>query len=34
MIEAAKLRESTSVPVLDNMNLETGEIDTTLQEVA
>ena len=34
MIEAAKLRESTSVPVLDNMNLETGAIDTTLQEVA
>lgn len=34
MIEAAKLRETTSVPVLDNMNLETGEIDTTLQEVA
>ena len=34
MIEAAKLRETTSVPVLDNINLETGEIDTTLQEVA
>ena len=34
MLEAAELRKMTSTPVLEHLNLETGEIKSSMEEVA